>query len=391
MQITDLAYIDDTGYHFADYQDFLTWRQEQLQAIYGADIYLESDSQDGQLIALQALADYQTAALGASVYNSFSPRTAQGVGLSRNVKINGLERRAATKSTVTVTIVGQAGTIILNGIVQDTIGQKWNLPESVTIPGGGSVDVVATAQEAGALSAAPSTVTKIFTPTLGWQTVTNAAAATEGVPYETDAELRIRQARSTANPSLTVMEGTVGAVANILGVTKIRGYENDTGSTDGNGIPGHSICIVVNGGTNEDIAKTIALHKTPGTGTYGDESVSTTDANGMPLIIKFQRPDDTPIQAQITITINDGWSSDYEDQIKAAVALAINAVEIGGTILITKLFIPAYLVGTPANGTFDIQTLEISKVGDPLGTSNIVLGFKEQASCDVGDISVVIA
>lgn len=381
MNLSDLVYIDSTGYHFADYPTFLQWRTEQYQAIYGADVYIDPDSQDGQLIAVQALSDYETAALGASVYNSFSPSTAQGLGLSRVVKINGITRLIPTNSTADVVIVGQDATVITNGVVQDTLDRKWDLPATVTIPGTGTITVVATAQDLGALTAEPNTINKIFTPTLGWQTVNNPAAATVGAAVETDAELRLRQARSTANPSLTVFDGTIGAVSNLVGVTKIRGYENDTNATDGNGIPAHSISVVVAGGDQTEIAETIALHKTPGCGTYGTTSQLVYDTNGMPITINFYRPTQVVIKAEITVVAGTGWSVDFVTLIQQAVADTINAGLIGNTVQITKLYAPAYLTGTPQSGTFDISLLRIAKLADAYGTINVPLTFIEQAVC----------
>jgi hypothetical protein len=84
--ITDLVYIDSAGFHYADYPTFLTWLQDQYKAIYGADVYLEADSQDGQWIAINARAHYDSAALAAAVYNSFAPGTAQGVGAFKRCK-----------------------------------------------------------------------------------------------------------------------------------------------------------------------------------------------------------------------------------------------------------------------------------------------------------------
>lgn len=389
MLITDLVYIDDTGYHFEDYPAFLAWLQDQYRAIYGADVYLESDSQDGQFLAILAKAFYDTAALGGSVYNSFSPVTAQGAGLSRNVKINGLGRRVPSNSTVELTVVGQAGTVITGGIAIDALQQKWLLPVT-TIPGGGSVNCTAVAENEGAVAAAPDTITTIFTPTRGWQTVNNAAAATLGSPVETDAELRVRQAISTANPSLTVFDGTVGGVADLAGVTKVRGYENDTDSTDGNGIPSHSISLVVVGGDDVEICQEIALHKTPGTGTFGDTSETVYDAHGMPLEIEFERSVTATISGEITISTGTGWSSEYEALIQQAVADVINAGQIGATILLTKLYAPAYLIGTPAGLTFDIASIEIEKNSDGLAAANIELDWDENPVCDPADINVVI-
>ncbi len=273
MAVSDLVYIDATGYHFADYPNFLSYFQTLYKGIYGADIYLGADSQDGQWIAALAQAAYDTAALGGSDYSSFSPLTGQGTGLSRLVKINGISRRAATHSTAEVTIVGVAGTILLNAVANDTLNQKWAIPD-LTIPGGGSVTTTAIAVDKGAINALPNTITGIFTPTQGWQTVNNASAATVGIAVETDAELRQRQSLSVANPSLTVFDGTIGAVANVDGVTKVAGYENDTESTDGNGLPAHSVAIVAQGGTDDDIAQAIQIHKTPGTKTDGTTTVT---------------------------------------------------------------------------------------------------------------------
>ena len=213
MAIADLAYVDATGFHYPDYPTVLEQLKDEYRTIYGNDVYLEADSQDGQWVAVMALAIFDTMQVAASVYNSFSPLTAQSDALSRNVKINGIRRRVATYSQVDLRIVGQVGTTINNGQAEDTLGQKWNLPVSVTIPVGGEITVTATAVDIGAKTASANTITKISTPTLGWQTVNNALAAVPGNPVETDAELRKRQKVSTALPSLSVLDGIVGAVA----------------------------------------------------------------------------------------------------------------------------------------------------------------------------------
>jgi len=394
MNLSELVYIDDTGYYFADFPAFQTWVNDQYRLIYGDDVYIEPDSQDGQFLAILALAFYETAALGASVYNSFSPSTAQGVGLSRNVKINGLTRRQATLSTVDLTIVGQAGTVLgvtgAPAVAIDTLEQKWNIPIGTTIPGGGSIIATAVAQDAGAVQAASNTVNRIFTPTRGWQTVNNAGAATPGIAAETDAELRLRQARSTANPSLTVFDGTIGAVANLAGVTRVRGYENDTNATDANGILAHSISLVVEGGDATEIAETILLHKTPGCGTFGDTTQVVADPRGIPATIKFERPALVTIDVQVIISVNSGYTADYATLIKQAVAASINSIGIGSDVLYTKLFISAYLQNTVAFNTFDVVSVEIARDSNPVAAANVDIAWNEIASCDpLTDVVVV--
>ncbi len=381
MDVADLVYIDETGYHYADYPTFLAWLQDEYRTIYGADVYLESDSQDGQFLAILAKALYDTAALGAATFNSFSPVTAQGVGLSRDVKINGLNRITATYSTADLTIVGQGGTVITNGVVVDTLDQKWDLPASVTIPGGGTIVVTATSQVAGAVNAQADTINSIFTPTRGWQTVNNSAEATPGVPVETDAELRARQQVSTANPSLTVFEGSNGAVANLSGVTQVRGYENDTGSTDANGILAHSISTMVVGGDADEIAQTIATHKTPGTGTVGTTTKTVYDSHGMPLAIKFTRPTAVVVGVQITLSARVGWTTDYEVDIAAAVAAVVEAFGIGNDVLLSRMFSPAYLPGLPGT-TYDIVSIEMQADMGGFSAANVDIDFDEYPTCD---------
>lgn len=389
MAISDLIYVDQSGFHYPDYPTVLTYLKGEYRTIYGADTYLEADSQDGQWVAILALAMFDSMQVAAEVYNSFSPLTAQRDALSRNVKINGIARLVASYSTADLTIVGQAGTVILNGQAKDTLDQKWNLPASVTIPVGGSIVVTATAENIGSVSAAAGTINKIATPTLGWQTVNNVAAATVGDPVETDAELRRRQTQSTMIPSLSVMEGIVGAVASLAGVNRYRGYENDTGSTDANGIPAHSISLVVEGGTTQAIAETIAAKKTAGTRTYGTTSYTTYDQYGVPNVINFYRPTAATVSVEVSLTARTGYLSTTADAIKAAVANYVQGLEIGDDIYISKLYVPANLANTTAQDTFDVTQIRIKKNAGSWVTTNLTLAFNEIADCQIANVTVI--
>jgi uncharacterized phage protein gp47/JayE len=394
MDVTTLVYIDSAGYHYADYPTFLAFVQTGFQGIYGADIYLGADSMDGQWTAILAQMLYDTAALGAAIYASFSPVTAQGVGLSRVVKINGLRREVPSNSTAVLTIVGTAGTIVTNGIAQDTLSQQWALPVSVVIPTGGSINVTGTAVLPGAIQAAANSITGIFTPTQGWQTVNNSAAATVGAPVETDSQLRARQVVSTANPSSTVLEGTYGAVANVAGVEFVAVWENETGSTDGNGQPGHSIFVVVEGGDLTDIASAIQVHKTPGTNPWSgptdsghNQSEVVYDSRGVPVTIGFfQPPKIAEIGVQVSLTPGVGWSTNFETTIAAQVSAYINSLGIGtglqsgGSVRLIPLYAQVYVPNyTPS--LYVIDSIEIQLNGGGFGSSDISIDFATLPQC----------
>lgn len=383
--------IDSSGISAPNYADALAYLQQSFRSIYGADVYLGNDSQDGQLLSVLALAISDANAAIISAYNAFSPNTAQGNGLSSNVKINGISRGIATNSQVDLQVVGQAGTIITQGIARDVNGNTWALPATVTIPPAGTITVTATCTAEGAISAGIGQVSIIATPTRGWQTVTNASAAEPGAPVETDSALRQRQQVSVALPSRTVLEGTTGAVANITGVTRLATYENDTNSTDSNGIPAHSISLVVEGGDAAAIAQAIADKKTPGTGTYGSTSQSVTDVYGRPLTINFYRPTYQAMTVAISLKALAGYSSNVGAAVQQAVSDYINGVAIGGGLSKAVEWADAITAANSVanSNTFKLTALTITGPGGA-GSPDVALAFNQAATCTPASVTLTV-
>ena len=386
------ATVTAEGISAPDYQTILDTLTSYFQQIYGSDAYLDPDSKDGQMVALVALALHDANNTAISVYNCFSPATGYGAALTSNVKINGIARRGATNSTVDLVLTGAAGTSITNGTVKDTNNVIWRLPSSVIIGIGGTLTVTATCSNSGAVAALAGTITTINTPTRGWASVTNPAAATVGAPAETDAELRIRQGQSVALPSLTPFEGVDGAIANVAGVTRHKLYENDTGATDSNGLPPHSISAIVDGGDVTDIAQTIRGNKGQGTATYGTTSVTVPDTYGNPHVISFSRSTDVPIFGHITLKAFTGYTSQIGVQIQQAVADYINGLTIGDDVLLSRIYSPANL-GVVSGGNaryYDIQELLIGKSAGSVAASNIIIAYTESASCKPENIVLTV-
>lgn len=386
------ATVTASGISAPDYQTILSTITEYFQQIYGTDAYLEPDSKDGQLVALVALAVHDANNTVIQVYNSFSPSSGMTDALTRNVKINGIARKAATNSTVDVTLTGTAGTTITNGAVRDANGIIWNLPATVTIDTSGAVTVTATCANSGAVAAVAGSITKINTPTRGWTAVSNANAATVGTAAETDAQLRIRQAQSVAIPSLTPFDAVDGAIANVTGVTRHKLYENDTGSVDSNGIPAHSIAAIVDGGDVTAIAQTIRGKKGQGVSTYGSTTVTVPDKYDNPHAISFSRPTNVPIYIAITLKVFTGYTTQIGEQIKQAIVDYINSLTIGDDVLLSRLYSPANL-GVVSGGNskyYDINALTIGRAAGSLAAANIVIAFNESASCSKSNIALTV-
>lgn len=380
--------ISATGITAPTYADILAALHASYRSIYGSDAYLESDSQDGQLLAIFALALHDTNAATIAAYNQFSPATSQGAGLSSMVKINGIRRLSASNSTATVRIVGQAGTVISGGIVSDGIRQ-WSLPASVSIPISGQADVLATCQTEGEVTAGANTINQIVTPVRGWQTATNPAAATPGAPVETDAALRVRQSVSTSLPALSVLSSIVSSIGNIAGVRACSPYENDTDTTDSNGIPSHSLSFVVDGGDPAEIAASIARHKTPGAGTYGTTSVVVADSAGPAVTINFFRPTAVPVAIQVAMEALPGYVSTTGAAIAQALSGYVSGLPSGSDVYLSKLFAAAEIPGL--NGTYNVTGILIARDAGTPAAADVAILFNEAADCPPASVTITVS
>ncbi|GBU18015.1 MULTISPECIES: baseplate J/gp47 family protein [Methylobacterium] len=390
MGSTPVCQITAAGIVRPDYAACLGYFQGLYRSIYGQDVYLGADCQDGQFMALLANALHDANGEAVAVYNAFSPATAQGAGLSSVVKINGIRRKSATYSTADVLIVGQVGAEIVSGAARDQSGNLWSLPDSVIIPPAGQITVTATCQTLGAVAAPSGAIDTIATPTLGWQSVGNPIAAAVGLPIETDRQLRQRQALSTALPAQTILEALVGALFAVTGVTRVKAYENDTNLPDGfTGAPGHTLTAVVEGGDVATIASVIAGKKSPGVGTYGDQLQVLTDRAGIPHPIRFFRPARRTIAWYVTLRPKAGYTLDVAAAIQQALAAYTNGIDIGANQQLSSAYPAANLLDDPRAATFEIVGL-VAKRADLTSDAygDIAAAFNEALVCDPSDVNI---
>ncbi len=389
MISTPVFTVTENGIQAPSYAEILDYFQSQARAIFGQDINVDADTQDGQLIAIFAQAVSDVNAQAIATYNQYNPNTAVGVGLDSAVKTNGISRHTATNSTVDLVLIGQAGTVITNGVATDDNENRWLLPDQVIIPVSGEITVTATAEEVGAIEASPNTITQIGTPTLGWQSVNNPTSATVGVAVETDVELRQRQSRSTELPSISLWEGIIASLLNLEGVTRVSGVKNDEDATSDEGVPGHTIAMIVDGGDVDEIGKTIFLKKGEGVGTFGTTQTTYIDTYGFPNVIKFSRPTIVNAYVTLTITPSSTYISTVADEIKQRIADYINSLAIGESVNIARVLSSAVKdCTTGVDDRFDVTAIVMGEASGSQTAASIPIEWNEAATCDVENITV---
>lgn len=384
-------YIDNLGIHYPNYQDIIDYYVSKAKEIYGNDIYLEEDSQDYELLSIIARAAAGALAAAGDSYNSRDPDTAFDNVLDGLVTINGIERKPSTYSTVNLKLTGLPYTLIRGGVVQSASGDNWNLPQEVVLDAKGEALVTGIAQEVGSIVALTGEITKIVTPTYGWSTVNNPDPANVGQPVETTPELKARRKIAVATPSQTPLESLAAGINNLLGVTEFQVYENDTKVVDSRGFPPNSITVIVEGGTNEDIAHAISLRKNMGVLSNGDITVPVTNEYGSTLDISFYRPEDVQVYVTVYITPLAGYTTEVADQIKSSLINYFESMYIGGNLYNSQLWEAALSVSPDIRPTFSIKPSKGITVGlSPEEQSNqdLTATFKQKFRTSAANITI---
>lgn len=286
-----------------------------MLAIYGSDINVLPSSPDGQMINIVAQAKLDMLQFIVQAFSSFDPDQAVGVVLDQRCAINGVVREAGTYSVTPVTVTATAA-VSIAGLdtapdapftVSDAAGTKWYLQAAHAFSGAGSASLSFQAALLGATTPVLNTITTIVTAILGISAVNNPASATTiGTNEESDAALRLRRQKSVSLPSRGYYEGLLGALVDTAGVTSVNLLENDTDSTDANGIPSHSIWAIVNGGLDADIANVIYVKRNAGCGMKGAVSVVVTRPNSQTITIRFDRQTNETLWVSFNLTAVTG-------------------------------------------------------------------------------------
>lgn len=392
-------FIDATGFHAFGLANWKSEIEALWQTAFGSAIDLSATGPDGQIVG--GLTGFFTdlEQLAETVYLARSPSGARGAGLSRLVPLNGISRKAAQFSTAPVAHAGTPGTVItagsLIGSASDPTKPPWQTVGSVTIGGGGTITGSVQCTVAGPITAAAGDLTKKITPISGWTSVTNTADAAPGLQVEADPALRARRAASVAMPSQALSDGLEAALLNLAGVTDAVVYLNNTGATDGKGLPAHSVNAIVLGGSAADIANAIWVKSSMGVTKVGAQSLVVNDTQGNPQLMQWDVP--TDLDAYITIKLDRTPTNIAYIQAQFGAAIvAYYAVDgdlpakIGLNISWADILTPVNALGlTGRQGLPSITNVFLGSAASPTLQVDLVVLYNQLAVLDTSRILVV--
>ncbi len=385
--------ISNEGFSRKRLDQLLVELNDEVKAIFGDNFNVSPESPDGQINGAISESNANLWEIAEEAYNVFNPSATNGVSLSNLVQLNGLKRLPATNSRANLDLTGVVATAIPAGSLISTsdTGDQFSTEEEVILDGSGNGSVFASSIVTGPINAIAGTLTVIDTPITGWDTVTNSADAIVGLDEETDVELRVRRERSVAINAQAIIDAIFAEVREVPGVTQVTVFENDTDTgPDVNGLPAHSIHVIVVGGDDDDIGEAIFIKKTLGATPFGTTTVQIPDDQLIPHDISFSRPTEVPIYIIVNLTSFSNYPVTGDDDIKQAIVDYANGDLINGrgfflsdNVLHSEIYTP---INTIPGHTVDSLFIDITPA--PTATMDIPISVSEISEFTLANIIV---
>lgn len=309
-----------------------------------------------------------------------------------------LKRKTAIPSTVLMNVEGSNGAVITSGFTVSDGTLNYRFDGEYVMPQDGKGSITCICTEVTEKESVAESVVNIVTPLQGIFRVTNPNNSTPATLEESDSDFYNRCIDFGSTYSNSSIQAIASNVANVSGVIKVNAYDNYTDTQQnfkGTQFDANSFGIVVLGGTDDDVAKSIQLNKPCGIAMMGDTSVSLPNQNPRYAVdpaynkdYKFFRPQNVPLKFEVVVGLHNTSPTNYESIVKSALLWYVNQIIIGGKINLSEA--SCAILGY-ANGGFSVNSLKFGKKSSATGIDTISLQFVELATLDQNDITVTTA
>lgn len=194
-------------------------------------------------------------------------------------------------------------------------------------------------EEDGVITLVNGSITQMVDNMTGFTGVNNLITPSYGREEETDAELRSSYVSKAYLRSETMIDSIASALLEeIDDVISVSGSENYTDETDVNGLPPHSIEMIVEGGDDYAIADIILGRKAAGINTYGSTAIDTSGKYQDTITIRFSRPTHLYTWFKVVLHGKSGAiAKDYDTLTITSIMNYVGTLVAGDDLLTQKL------------------------------------------------------
>lgn len=376
--------------------EILDEREDSLKEVMGDDFVIDKTTPIGNMELADANNELAIQELIAwLIPNMIDANTATGYFLDCICEKNRIYRKQPEYTTITLILNGIAKSEFLAGditVLESVSGVYYNLNEDCIIGDDGTVTATFKCEDFGDYQPVPSSTFSIETPVYGLDSVTMDYANLHlsiGRFTESDEELRQRRKESVGQTSTNTLDSIKGNLYSLDNVQKVVYFENETESTDANGLPMKSFEFVIDGGDSNEIARTIFNNKPAGTRAYGTTEITVQDSENVNHQIGFTRVTDVNLLMNVNISTVSPQSEAFKSVLIDALKEKFDDIQgIGDNARDYSYF----AVLTQYNEISDISSIKFASLLDPsTQVSQYTIQPKEIARITKEDIHINIS
>lgn len=385
---------DSNGIIVQNITEILDEREEALKLAMGEDFVIDKTTPIGNMELADANNELTIQELiGWLLPNQIDANTATGIFLDAICEKNRIYRKQPEYTKLIFKIIGTPNTQFNVGdiTVSDSITDVYyNLDETCVIGEDGYTYAKFICDEYGENSPNTNSTLNILTPILGLDDVVidfENIDITIGKSTETDEELRVRREYSVEQTSMNTSGSINANLYSLDGVKHVRYFENDTETTDENGLPMKSFEFVVDGGSENEIADIIYYNKPIGTRSYGETNVIKRDEYDNTYNISFTKVKEVNIGMNIILNTKGPQSQNWKNEVAQSIKDTFDKVQDIGTDVKAYNY---YVAITKFNEVADIPKLMFINLDteEKSEVSIIDIGNKYIARLKLDDIHI---
>lgn len=352
MSLTEL------GFHRPTFDEILDDKVLLAKSLFGEDIETSELTPLGKFIRIGAYDLAKAYEDLENVYYARFPNTATGINLDRLCVFVGISRNPATFAEYTVTVHGDAGTECMELIMcGDDPAIVFHNIEPFVIGEDGTAEIAVECDEPGTIGNS-ITINAIVNPQVNIDSVDNCIQTKLAEDIESDYDLRRRFAQAMETDGGSSVRAIRAEILKVPTIKSVSIIENETNEVDAEGRPPHSFEAFVYGGDDyeKEIADAIWGRKPAGIQTVGNKTVTITDVTGREQTISYSPATVIKVLVNIAIKINEEFPAGGEEQIKTNIADRINELDLGESLVLSRLYGCAYRIG----GVPEVTSLQVS-------------------------------
>ena len=312
--------INDNGFKFPTFLDFLNIMNELGKMQFGEDFYIDNKTNLGQWFEMFCYTLEGQSKLFQTIYNNLSIYTMKGVMLDKYGSNFNVGRLTDTYAYATVEVTGVPFAIIMKGYkVKSKQGRFYSTVTNIELDSTGHGLGQVIAEDSGvAGNVGINMITEKVTPNEQVYTITNITSASGGADIESDIDYRARLLQFFLGSENGSVNGIRKAMLSLPQVKDCKVFENNGMFDDpATGLKPGQIAVIINGLIDEVLAYKLFNTRSAGVCTTGNTEIEVVSDSGAYVTERFYSAEEKPLYIKVSdITLANSEAVDIQGQIK---------------------------------------------------------------------------